>query len=205
MEDVRHTRLTNFSGKQQFMSKIHAQYRRKVLRSLAVFGVGLASPRLVTTAHAARGVDGFDQQDWFRETTFDLRRDQERAEADGKMLTLIWEQAGCTYCRRMHRVAFQQPAIVGLIKANFYVVQMDIWGDRKFVDFEGDRKKESMIASGYFVRATPTTQFLDDIGDEVFRIPGYARPAVFELAYRYVVERGYDQASFKDWVKSQRS
>ncbi len=186
------------------MVNVHREKRRALLYSLAGAGIGLAIPSLVTAASATRGIEGLNYQDWFKESTFDLRKDLELAETAGKVLMLIWEQVGCVYCQKMHRITFQQPNIVKLIESNFHVVQMDLRGDRTFINFEGKKEDESKIASGFFIRTTPTTQFLDDVGNEVFRIPGYAEPALFELAYRYVVEQGYERTSFKDWVKSRQ-
>ena len=168
-------------------------------------GRSVLSAAVLTTASPGLARDqtpeGFAYQDWFQATTFDLRADLEAAENSKKMLVLLWEQRGCYYCKQMHEVAFARKDIVDLIVANFHVVQMDLRGQREFIDLEGQKMSEARIANGNFVNATPTTQFIDDIGSEVFRIPGYAEPKLFKAAYQYVVEGAYNRGSFQKWVE----
>ncbi len=100
------------------------------------FGIGLclAAISIATPAQARYDAPkGYHHQDWFMPTTFDLRKDQEAAKKSGKMLVLLWEQRGCVYCKQTHEIAFQYEEIVELAKANFYVVQMGMRGDRSFI------------------------------------------------------------------------
>ena len=78
---------------------------------------------------------------------------------------------------------------------------MDLRGDRMFVDFKGEKKSEAEIAKALRVTFTPTTQFLNDDSKEAFRMPGYADPPIFKAVYEYVIEKGYEKDTFKDWVK----
>jgi thioredoxin-related protein len=176
--------------------------RRKFLAGSFGTGIGLAAMSILTPAHARYDAPkGFHHQDWFMPSTFDLRKDQQAAIKSGKMLVLLWEQRGCVYCKQMHEIAFQYEEFVNLAKNNFYVVQMDMRGDRSFVSFTGEKKTEAKIAKDLSVTFTPTTQFLDDTSHEVFRMPGYANPPVFKAVYEYVLEKGYEKDSFRDWVK----
>ena len=176
--------------------------RRKFLSGSFGTGIGLAAMSILTPAHARYDAPkGFHHQDWFMPSTFDLRKDQQAAIKSGKMLVLLWEQRGCVYCKQMHEIAFQYEEFVNLAKNNFYVVQMDMRGDGSFVSFTGEKKTEAKIAKDLSVTFTPTTQFLDDTSHEVFRMPGYANPPVFKAVYEYVLEKGYEKDSFRDWVK----
>lgn len=182
--------------------------RRQFVAGTAAAGIGLAvaSPWTPAPAEAAAGGQrqvpkNFHHQDWFQKTSFDLQHDLATANKSGKMLVLIWEQVGCVYCKQMHEVAFQRDDIVSIAKANFYVVQMDMNGDRRFKGFDGETVSESDLAGSLLVRNTPTTQFLGDAGDEVFRMPGYAAPPLFKAVYRYVVAKGYDTASLQTWIE----
>lgn len=180
--------------------------RRKFLTG--AFGAGLGLTALPLTlpwvSPALANYDaphGFHHQDWFQATTFDLRKDQEAAKKSGKMLTLLWEQIGCTYCKQMHEIAFQYDEITDLAKANFYIVQMDMRGGREFIDLGGEKKTEAKIARANRVTFTPTTQFLGPDAKEAYRMPGYANPPVFKAVYEYVIEKGYTRLTFRDWVK----
>lgn len=96
------------------------------------FSGGLADA-LIPSAHAKDpgyiiGDDGLYHQDWFVESFLDLRDDLKEAADEGKHFAILWEQRGCPYCREMHRVNFAQPAIRKYIKANFNILQLDLWG-----------------------------------------------------------------------------
>ena len=141
--------------------------RRKFISNALGAGLGLASAPLVTTLFPKpalaryKAPNGFHRQDWFMPLTFDFKKDLAAANKDGKMLVLLWEQLGCTYCKQMHEVAFQYEEIVNLAIANFHFIQMDMRGDREFMDFNGKKKAESKIAKATRVTFTPTTQFFD--------------------------------------------
>ncbi len=94
--------------------------------------------------------------------------------------------------------------IVDLIKKDFLVVQMDMWGDREFRNFDGKTMPESKLAQKHLVRGTPTTLFFDDTGTLVFRMPGYAEPPVFKAVFRYVNDGIYKKVAFFDWLKTQK-
>ena len=155
--------------------------RRDILKSSSVLtlsallaGVGLPSWARQKTP------EGFQQQEWFHTTDFNLKNDLAFANSDGKTLVLLWEQIGCTYCKKMHEVAFRDREIVDLIRQNFIVVQVDMWGAREFVDMNGDTVTEAQMARGYLVRGTPSAVFFDESGEVVFQMPGYAEPPVFK-------------------------
>jgi thioredoxin-related protein len=182
------------------------QNRRTFLTSALGAGLGLAGLSLGAPAFARyKAPETFHHQDWFKPTTFDLREDQKAAAKGAKRLVLLWEQVGCIYCKQMHEIAFQYDEIVDIAKANFYVIQMDMRGDRSFIDFEGRKKTEAEIAKALRITFTPTTQFFsrdtERKAKEDFRMPGYANPPVFKAVYEYVVEKGYEKDTFQAWVK----
>lgn len=175
--------------------------RRTFTNGLAAFGaagiVGLPGFANATP------IAGFEPEPWFAPTTGDLRKDLAAADASGKYLALLWEQKGCQYCHRLHTVNFQFDEITDLGKKHFHTFQMDLWGKRPFVDFDGKTRSEADIAKARGVRATPVILFFDGAGKEVFRMPGYAEPAVQFAIYRFVAEKGYADGSFLDWINKQ--
>ncbi len=185
--------------------------RRKFLSRALGAGLGLATAPLIAplalTGLASPALaryqspEGFHHQDWFMPLTFDIRRDLKAANRSGKMLVLLWEQLGCVYCKQMHEVAFQYEEITDIAKANFHMIQMDMRGEREFIDLAGEKMAEAKLARNRKITFTPTTQFLDASGKETFRMPGYADPPVFKAVYEYVVEKGYERLSFRDWVR----
>lgn len=143
---------------------------------------------------------GLFTQPWFKASALDLRDDLRQAAAEGRYLALLWEQAGCPYCREMHRVAFRMPEIVTYIRANFDVVRLDLWGKRLVTGLDGERLREARLAAKSGVMGTPIIQFIDAEGREVARLPGYAEPFIFLSVFEYVVEQGYEKMSLRDWL-----
>ncbi len=146
--------------------------------------------------------EGMYQQPWLAATSGDLRQDLAAATGKGKLLAVMWEQPGCHYCREMHEVNFRQPEIVDYVNQHFQVVQFDLWGDRELVGMDGAAGPMRQVASSAGVRGTPSIQFFDETGKEVFRMPGYAPPAVFHAVFEYVATQGYQDTNFQDWARA---
>ncbi len=178
--------------------------RRELIGKTVSTGLALSASSLANLAFARSTTpEGFRRQDWFHASSFDLRQDLRFAGDAKKRLVLLWEQKGCPYCRKMHEIVFQRRDIVELIRSNFVVVQMDLWGSRAFIDLFGETKTEEKLARNFFVRATPTTLFFDESGDAVFSMPGYADPPIFKGVYQYALERAYKNEGLMSWLKKQ--
>ena len=194
------------------------------MRHLIVMALAVAlSAGLATTATASEEKKlpmveadeaGLYAQPWFRETFMDLREDMAEAKSEGKQLVIIWEQKGCPYCREMHRVNLRIPSTVDYIKKHFFVVQMNLWGDREVTDFEGNQTTEKKLARKHRVQFTPTLQFfpkeppkegakVDGRDLEVWRLMGYWKPFHFEHTFHYVAEDGFkSQPNFQRWLSA---
>jgi thioredoxin-related protein len=156
--------------------------------------------------------DGLYRQPWFLESFLELSDDLEAAFKEGKRFVVSWELKGCPYCKETHFVNFAQSRISDYVKANFEVLQLNIIGSRKVVDFDGTEFAEKELAARYSVRFTPTFQFfgeraeplkgLPPVKREVARAAGYLRPDDFLAMFRYVREKAYGGKSFRDFVKS---
>ena len=91
---------------------------------------------LATSAFASEiGDDGLHKADWMRDTFKDLGDDLAEANAEGKRLMLIVEQRGCIYCKKMHEEVFPLPNIDAYLKENYFVVQINMFGDIAGVRF----------------------------------------------------------------------
>lgn len=121
----------------------------------------LALAMLSTAAWAVPlGDDGLHKPDWLRETFLDLREDLAEAEAEGKRLMIIVEQRGCIYCTRMHEEVFPEPAIDAYIRENYFVVQLNMFGDLEVTDFDGTTLPEKEMVRRWGMLFTPTIMFL---------------------------------------------
>lgn len=109
-----------------------------------------------------QGDDGIYHPDWFVTSFLDLRDDQGEARAKGRRFAVIFEQRGCIYCARMHREVLAQRYINDYVRANFDIVQLDLWGSREVTDFDGSRMSEKKLAERWGVMFTPTIVFFRD-------------------------------------------
>ncbi|MFV1491917.1 thioredoxin family protein [Phaeobacter sp. JH18-32] len=114
------------------------------------------------------GDDGLHKTPWMRETFKDLREDLDEANAEGKRLVLFFEQRGCVYCTKMHEEVFPTPEVGSYIGDNFFVVQLNLYGDVEVTDFDGETLSEKDMARKWGVLFTPTMMFLPQ---EVPEIP----------------------------------
>ena len=159
---------------------------------------------------------GLHSQPWFLNSFFDLKDDLEDATAQGKRFAIIWELAGCPYCRETHLVNFALPDISAYIKKNFEVLQLDLRGSREVIDFDGEKLTERELAKRNNIRFTPTIQFfsedlkiftnkkrLEKI--EVSRMPGYFRPQHFLEMFKYVRDKGYEGGDYRSYLKAKET
>ena len=108
---------------------------------------------------APLGDDGLHKAAWMHDTFKDLREDLAEAEAEGKRLALIIEQRGCIYCARMHEEIFPMPEIDALLNEDFFVVQINMFGDVEVTDFDGETLSEKDMVRKWGALFTPTLMF----------------------------------------------
>jgi thioredoxin-related protein len=179
--------------------------RRALICSVAAASL---APRLAR-ATVRMGDDGLHKQDWFLDSFLELGDDLETAAAGGRGLMLLFEQAGCPYCRELHRVNFARPEIVDYVTAHFDVVQLDLWGAREVLDFDGEALEERRLAAKWGVNFTPTTVLCaagnagaaDLAGAEAFRLPGYLKPFHYLSSLEYVATGEYTRQPFQRYLQ----
>ncbi|MBC57967.1 MAG: thioredoxin [Confluentimicrobium sp.] len=178
--------------------------RRVMLGAVAA----LAAPRL-SVAAARMGDDGLHKQDWFLDSFLELGDDLEMAAGQGRGLMVLVEQAGCPYCRELHLVNFERAAIVEYITAHFDVVQLDLWGARAVLDFDGEELEERRLAAKWGVNFTPTTLLFPAANAgatraaqaEAFRLPGYLKPFHYLSSLEYVARGEYLKQPFQRYLQ----
>ena len=119
-------------------------------------------------AHAnTLGDDGLHKADWMHETFKDLNEDLADATAQGKRLLLIVEQRGCIYCSKMHKEVYIDPTIEAMLTNDFYVIQLNMFGDVDVTDFDGTVLSEKEMIRRWGLMFTPTMMFLpESIADD---------------------------------------
>ena len=149
---------------------------------------------------AELGDDGLHKAPWMRDTFKDLAEDLQEANAEGKRLMILVEQRGCIYCTKMHEEVFVVPEIAQFIEDNYFVVQINMFGDVEVTDFDGTVLAEKDMVRRWGALFTPSIYFLpEEVGDDVMatqaavaNMPGaFGRWTTFNLL-TWVVEKGYD-------------
>ncbi len=164
---------------------------------IAAAALALAAP---PAGAAPMGDDGLHKPDWLRETFKDMAMDLEEATAEGKRLMVIWEQRGCIYCKQMHEEVFPVPEIDALIEENYFVVQMNLFGDVEVVDFDGTAMSEKAMARRWGVVFTPTMMFFPETVEgtpkaseaAVVTMPGAFAKGTTKNLLTWVLEKGYE-------------
>ncbi|WP_146188847.1 thioredoxin family protein [Albidovulum aquaemixtae] len=155
------------------------------------------------------GDDGLHKQPFFLDSFLELGADLEDAAAEGKGLIALFEQRGCPYCRELHQVNFARTEITDFIQAHFLVVQLDLWGARAVLDFDGEEMEERQLAQKWFVNFTPTQVLFpaenagaSDLRQaEAFRLPGYFKPFHHLSGLEYVATGAYRDQPFQRYLQ----
>jgi thioredoxin-related protein len=169
------------------MIRISALSAALMVAALPVFAVDL-------------GDDGLHKPTWLRETFKDLREDLAEANAEHKRLLIMVEQRGCIYCTKMQEEIYPTPAIDALIRDNYFVVQMNLFGDVEVTDFDGTVLPEKEMAVRWGVMFTPTLIFLPEEVPEgktasesaVAMMPGAFGVGTTEALFTWVKDHGYE-------------
>jgi len=169
-------------------------FRRAILAlaALAAFSVHAWSSEV--------GEDGLHKEDWFALTFRDVAEDIEAAKEEGKRLVMIFEQRGCIYCAKMHESLLSDPEVSDFIKANFKVVQYNMFGDEEVTDLDGEVLTEKTAARKWGYVFTPTLVFLPEEVPEgktaaeaaVATMPGAFGKWTFLNMFKWVAEKGYE-------------
>lgn len=149
---------------------------------------------------AEMGDDGLHKAPWMRDTFKDLGDDLEEANAEGKRLLVLIEQRGCLYCRKMHEEVFVVPEIEKALEEDYFVVQINMFGDVEVTDFDGEAMPEKEIVRRWGAMFTPTMMFFPEevdgsqhAGDAaVVTMPGAFEKGTTYNLLQWVLEKGYE-------------
>jgi len=169
-------------------------------KSIGLFVAAMALMLAVPSMAAEIGEDGLHKQPWFSITFKDVREDIKSAADEGKRLAIIVEQRGCIYCAKLHETVFSDKEVTDYIKANFKVVQYNMFGDEEVTDLDGDVQSEKKILRKWGMLFTPTIIFLPEEapkGGTVAQASVSTMPGAFGKwttlnMFRWVREKGYE-------------
>lgn len=156
--------------------------------------LSLAPGALSTTI----GDDGLHKQEWFSLTFKDVGEDIAEAEASGKRLAIVFEQAGCIYCDKMHKTVLSDPEVASYLQEHFVVVQYNLYGDEEVIDTDGEVLSEKSAATKWGVMFTPNWIFLPESVDgsvdaseaAIGQMPGAFGKGTFLDLFTWIYENG---------------
>jgi len=156
----------------------------------------------------AAAAGGLHKKTWFEVTFKDVAEDLATAREEGRRLALIIEQENCIYCAKLHDEVLSDPEVADYIKANFMVVQYDMWGAEEVTDLDGKVLSEKAAARRWGLNFTPTVMFMPEAAGDaatareasVQVMPGaFGKWTVLNM-FRWVAEKGYeDDLPFQKW------
>ncbi len=122
----------------------------------------ISDPVELPAVKAIRDANGLYTQKWVGESFLDLREDLAEATKTGKRLLVVFEQKGCIYCKKFHTEILSKKYINEYVRENFVLLQINLWGDREVVDFDGTTVTEKKLAGRWGVVNTPTAFFMPE-------------------------------------------
>ena len=152
-----------------------------------------------TMGLAEMGDDGLHKAPWMRDTFKDPSEDLADANAAGKRLMVILEQRGCIYCKKMHEEVFPIAKIANYIEENFFVVQINMFGDVEVTDFDGPILPETAMVRRCGALFPPSLLFFPEEGGgdvaanpaAVASLPGaFGSPPTCHML-NWIIEHGY--------------
>lgn len=166
------------------------------LAAATIAAIMLALP----VAAVEMGDDGLHKTDWMRDTFKDLREDLDEANAEGKRLMVIIEQRGCIYCNKMHEEVFPVPEVNAFIHENFFVVQLNMFGDVEVTDFDGEVLSEKDMVRKWGMMFTPTIMYFpEEVGEDLpaSRVAASIVPGAFGKhttlnMMKWIAQHGYE-------------
>ena len=102
---------------------------------------------------------------------------------------------------------FKRSEITDYLGEHALVLQLDLWGAREVVEFDGEGMEERNWIQSQGIHFTPTTliSILNTYGAaiEALRLPGYLKPFHYLSSLEYVVTGEYEKQSFQSYLQDE--
>jgi thioredoxin-related protein len=108
-------------------------------------------------------------------------------EKEGKKIFLSFYADWCTFCKKMEKETFKEPAVVKFL-------------NRHFISVRVNTEKETEIARKHFVRGLPMTWFLEPDGEKISSLPGYIPPEMLIRILKFIQSDSYKEMTFQEYV-----
>lgn len=110
----------------------------------------------------------------------------------------------CSWCKKMDSEVYTDKGVTKLLQEHFILVKLDAESDSSMT-YQGRIFTEAKFAQDFGVTGYPTTLFLDQNGNAITTVPGYAPPERFATILDFIGENYYKSVSFEEYAKSHSS
>jgi len=140
--------------------------------------------------------------DFFDMSEDNLKEDLIVAKDEGKKgIMLFFTMENCPYCDRMKSHTFTDPKVKKIIKDNFLVFEIDIYGSIEIKDFQGEKTNHKEFAAITGAYATPTSAFYDLNGKNLVTQVGMLNEVQMLIMGEYVLNQEYKNMEFIPYLK----
>jgi thioredoxin-related protein len=137
---------------------------------------------------------------WFKSSFLNFSDDIAEAKSHGKRVMLLFTQEGCPYCNALVERNLAQKDIEEMMRKNFDVIAVNMWGDREVTGLDAKTYTEKSFAASQKVQFTPTILFFDESGKMILRLNGYLPPPKFKTALEFIAQHKEKEISYRDYV-----
>ena len=106
----------------------------------------------------------------------------------------------CTWCRKLQREVYTDPAIREYVNKNFVITRLDGENKEDTINFKEYSLTPSELAIGFGLQGYPTTVFLDAQNEYITRLPGFADVPEFKKVLSYIGTDAFVDKSYQEFV-----
>ena len=115
----------------------------------------------------------------------------------------VWfHETGCEYCILFEKNILSEREVINLINENFYPVEINAYGGRKYEFFDGKKYGGKSLSSKFNVIGFPTSIFFDSHYKKIFYLPGYWNKKDFMLVLGWISSKSYKRESLRKYFKN---
>ncbi len=122
----------------------------------------------------------------------------QQAKTQDRILLVHAYAVWCTWCARLDREVYTDPAVQAYVAAHFAPTRLDLESPAE-VPFFDHTVSMAELGHAFGATGTPTTVFVAPDGQPISKFPGFTDAATFLLVMRYVEEGAYDTESFEQF------
>ncbi|HCD52591.1 MAG TPA: hypothetical protein DEQ34_09100 [Balneolaceae bacterium] len=160
-----------------------------LLVSISVGSISYAQEAIPKQAEINSGFD------WYT-----LKDAQQLAAKNDKKILLFGYADWCTYCLKMRKESFPDPAVIASIEEHYYPVQINGQSAEE-VEYNGQKLKSYELAQFLGISSYPTHYFIDAEGKILGAQPGYIEPDIYALILDFVGTDAYGEMDFDEYLE----